>query len=82
MNWYLLAFQKYAVFSGRATRTEYWMFALFNMLAGIVLGFADYFTGLISEQGFGAFSTVYSLIVLVPSLALSVRRLHDTGRSG
>ena len=62
----------YAKFSGRARRSEYWWFYLFNFIVGLILGFI----------GVKALSTVYELIILIPSLAVTVRRLHDTGRSG
>lgn len=80
MNWYLEVLQKYAVFEGRARRSEYWYFVLFNLLISIFLGIIDYL--LFGSHGFGLLRGVYSLAVLVPGLAVSVRRLHDTNRSG
>lgn len=77
MNWYIGALKKYAVFSGRARRTEYWMFILFNVIIAAVLGFIE---GLIGSPG--TISGLYSLAVLIPSLAVLARRLHDTDRSG
>jgi len=56
---------------------EYWMFVLFNMIIAIVLAFVE---GLLGSPGF--LSMLYSLGVLIPSLAVAVRRLHDTGRTG
>jgi uncharacterized membrane protein YhaH (DUF805 family) len=83
MHWYLDVLKKFAVFGGRARRKEFWVFALVNLLATLILGFVDVATGLVSEQaGIGLFSGIYSLGVLVPYLAVSVRRLHDTGRTG
>ena len=82
MNWYLAALKKYAVFSGRARRMEYWMFALFSTIIIIVLGVVDSVIGTTVEPGINIISSVYLLAVLVPSLAVSIRRLHDTGRSG
>ncbi len=84
MNWYLAVLKKYAVFDGRAHRTEYWMFFLFNFLAGIVLGLADAVISWVVPFGwlFASLGSIYSLAVLVPSIAVGVRRLHDTGRSG
>ena len=61
--------KKYAVFGGRARRTEYWMFVLFNMIVAVVLAAAE---GLLGGPGF--LNTIYSLGVLIPSLAVSVRR--------
>lgn len=83
MNWYLGVLQNYADFSGRARRTEYWMFTLFNALISIALTVLDALFGTLDlEAGIGLLSTIYALAVLVPSLAVLVRRLHDTGRSG
>jgi len=83
MNWYIEVLKKYAVFSGRARRKEYWYFALFNLIFSLVLGFIDGVIGTFSpETGLGLLGGIYSLAILIPSLAVSVRRLHDTGRSG
>lgn len=83
MNWYLAVLKKYADFSGRARRTEYWMFALFNFIFSLVTMGLDYALG--TGGGLfdnGLFNIVYSLAVLIPSLAVLVRRLHDVGKSG
>lgn len=77
MNWYLEVLKKYAVFSGRARRKEYWMFFLFNLIIALVLGFIEGLAG-----GPGVIGSLYSLAVLIPGIAVSVRRLHDTDRSG
>lgn len=82
MEWYLDALKKYAVFSGRARRKAYWFFVLFNIIISMVLGFVDGLTGMVGESGMGPLGGLYSLAVLLPGLAVSVRRLHDTGRSG
>ncbi|HKE93183.1 MAG TPA: DUF805 domain-containing protein [Povalibacter sp.] len=83
MNWYLGVLKKYAVFSGRARRKEFWMFELINFLIIVVLCIVDMHTGTIQPvSGLGLLSGIYSLAVLIPSLAVSVRRLHDTDRSG
>lgn len=59
------------------------MFFLFNILISIGLSIVDRVTGLYSvENGVGILSTIYSLAVLIPAIAVGVRRLHDTGRSG
>ncbi|MBN2584135.1 MAG: DUF805 domain-containing protein [Planctomycetes bacterium] len=76
MNWYIGVLKKYAVFDGRARRKEYWMFVLFNIIISFVLGIID---GLI---GYPVLGLIYSLAVLLPGLGVSIRRLHDTGRSG
>jgi uncharacterized membrane protein YhaH (DUF805 family) len=82
MSWYLEALKKYAVFSGRARRKEYWLFVLFNLIFAILLGFTDGMLGLVSDSGQGVLSSVYQLAVLIPSIAVGVRRMHDTDHSG
>lgn len=77
MSWYLTVLRKYAVFSGRALRMEYWMFFLFNFIIAFVLGFIEAAAG-----GPGVLGSLYGLAVLIPGIAVSVRRLHDTNRSG
>lgn len=79
MNYYLDAFRNYFNFSGRATRTEYWMFVLFNVIVSFVLGFV---TGLLLGDSGSFIVSLYSLAVFFPALACGVRRLHDSGKSG
>jgi uncharacterized membrane protein YhaH (DUF805 family) len=76
-NAYIEVMKKYAVFKGRARRKEYWMFILLNMLVAFVVGFVD---GLIGTAP--ALGGLYNLAVLLPSIAVAVRRLHDSDRSG
>ncbi|MFY7943579.1 MAG: DUF805 domain-containing protein [Crocinitomicaceae bacterium] len=76
MNYYLKVLQNYANFNGRARRKEYWMFVLFNFIASFVLGFIG---GLLD---FTLLANLYSLAVLLPSIAVAVRRMHDVGKSG
>jgi uncharacterized membrane protein YhaH (DUF805 family) len=82
MSWYMTVLKKYAVFSGRARRMEYWMFVLFNIIFNIVLSIIDRIAGLDFGANVGILAAIYSLGVLIPSLAVSVRRLHDTNRAG
>lgn len=83
MNWYLEVLKKYAEFSGRARRKEYWMFTLFNSLFLIIAIILDNVLGTaIEDVGYGLLYFLYALAVLVPGLAVSVRRLHDVGKSG
>ncbi|HKJ43372.1 MAG TPA: DUF805 domain-containing protein [Sunxiuqinia sp.] len=83
MNWYLKVLKQYADFSGRARRKEYWMFVLFNILFAIVALILDNLLGLtVGKLPYGVFYFLYSLVVLIPGLAVSVRRLHDIGKSG
>ena len=81
MNWYLQALKKYADFSGRARRKEYWFFVLFNIIISIVLSIIDVTLGL-NANGIGILSGLYTLGVLIPSIAVGVRRLHDINKSG
>lgn len=69
-------FNKYATFSGRACRSEYWWFSLFNVLVGVVVSAIS----LAVKMPFLA--TLLQVLVFLPSLAVGVRRLHDTGKSG
>jgi uncharacterized membrane protein YhaH (DUF805 family) len=83
MNWYLQALKKYTVFTGRARRKEYWFFVLFNILISAALSVVDYLTGTYnSNYGMGLLGGLYALGVLLPAIAVTIRRLHDTGRSG
>jgi len=82
MNWYLGALKKYAIFYGRARRKEYWMFVLISMVAYLVLGFVDAQTGTMGISGVGLLSGLYWLGTIIPAIAVTVRRLHDTNHSG
>ena len=83
MSWYLEALKKYAVFSGRSRRMEFWYFVLFNLIVYIVLSLIDALLGTYNiVQGVGLLSGIYGLAVLIPTLALWVRRLHDIDRTG
>ena len=84
MNWYLKVLQQYATFSGRARRKEYWMFILFNVIISFVLAFLE---GVVRSSAIQQgqpplLSNIYSLAVLLPSIAVGVRRMHDTNHSG
>ena len=79
--------EKYVKFSGRATRSEYWYYYLFTLLVSLAITFGGGFLGGIMGSKtiillFAVASWLFSLAILVPSLAVSVRRLHDTNRSG
>lgn len=86
MDWYLMVWQKYAQFSGRSRRKEYWMFTLVNIVINVLLYGVGTIAllnrstilGILVFLAFGA----YALAALVPGLAVSVRRLHDTNKSG
>ena len=77
MEWYLKVVRdNYANFNGRASRQEYWMFFLFNMIFAIVMMGIDIILGL------GFLNIIYSLVVMIPGIAVGIRRLHDIGKSG
>ncbi|MHA2428105.1 MAG: DUF805 domain-containing protein [Candidatus Hermodarchaeia archaeon] len=80
MKWYIAVLKKYEDFSGRAHRKEYWMFWLINLI--IQFGLVIFEVQILPESGTSNLSSLYSLIILFPTLAVTVRRLHDIGRSG
>jgi uncharacterized membrane protein YhaH (DUF805 family) len=83
MNWYLKALKQYADFSGRSGRTEFWMFVLFYLIFGFIARlFDNHFRLFLIESHTGFFSLAYSLAMIVPFFAVTVRRLHDIGKSG
>ncbi len=83
VEWYMLAMRRYLDFTGRSRRREYWFFALGNVIIGIALMLVERVTGMTSGVfGYGILTIVFDLLIVLPSLAVSIRRLHDTGRSG
>lgn len=82
MKWYLKVLKQYAVFSGRASRTEYWMFVLFNFIAAFVVGFVGALLGALTKTDQSVLGNIYQLAVFLPSIAVGCRRMHDTDRSG
>lgn len=76
-----VCFRKYASFRGRASRSEYWFFVLFCMMLGAVAGLIDGFIGALTGTS-GFIGAIVSLGVVLPSIAVSVRRLHDINKSG
>jgi uncharacterized membrane protein YhaH (DUF805 family) len=78
MEWYLRVVKdNYANFKGRARRKEYWMFVLFNFLFACAAVIVDFIVGTLP-----LLYVVYLLAVIIPGIAVTVRRLHDTGKSG
>ena len=77
MEWYLKVVRNYAVFTGRARRTEYWMFVLFNILFAALASVLDWILG-----SWNMVSGLYGLAMLIPSIAVAVRRLHDINKTG
>lgn len=88
MDWYFMVWSKYAEFEGRSRRTEYWMFALFNFLAILALALVGGLGMAFIDKGSGVGGVlfiplgIYFLAVIIPGLAVAVRRLHDSGKSG
>lgn len=91
MKFYLDVLKKYAVFTGRARRSEYWFFVLFNVIFAGAAMFIDYLlhsnfsfetNGQLISLPYGYVYLLYNLAVIIPGLAVAVRRLHDVGKSG
>jgi uncharacterized membrane protein YhaH (DUF805 family) len=76
MNYFITVFKKYAVFSGRARRAEYWYFFLFNFIISFVLGFIG------GAMGNAYLQVIWALGTLIPAIAVGVRRMHDVNKSG
>ena len=77
MKYYLDVLKKYAVFSGRSSRKEYWMFILINMVIVMGISVIDSIAGTK-----GLIGTIYGFALIIPVIALTVRRLHDVGKAG
>lgn len=83
MNWFVTALKNYAVFSGRSRRSEYWYFALFYVIFYLAAVVVDMMAGSFERtSGIGVCTAILALALLIPSISVTVRRLHDTGRSG
>ncbi len=82
MHWYIDVLKKYAVFTGRAQRQEYWMFVMVHVVISCVLALLEVMLGLSQKLGGGWLSTLYALAVILPNIGVGIRRLHDTDRSG
>ena len=83
MEWATLPLKRYAEFTGRSRRKEYWMFFLLCLVVALVIGFVEGLLGLNGMIGpYGPISTLFLLAILIPSIAVGIRRLHDTDRSG
>jgi len=83
MEWYIKAIKEFSNFSGRARRTEYWSFVLVSTIISIIMTVIDF--ALLTKglkYGIGYFSAGYSLLILIPTISLFIRRLHDIDKSG
>ena len=82
------AFNKYGTFSGRSSRSQYWWFFLFSIMAGLFFSILDFAilgvdaTSTDPNEPIGWFNLLWSLFLIIPSLALASRRLHDVNKSG
>lgn len=79
VDFYMQALQNWNDFGGRARRSEYWYFTLGNIIISFLITFG---IGAVSESLAGIVSVLFSLLLIVPGIAVSIRRLHDTGKSG
>jgi uncharacterized membrane protein YhaH (DUF805 family) len=83
MRWYIKVLKNYTNFSDRARRKEYWMAFLFNVIFAFIMIILDHIFGIvITGVGYGPLYIIYGLALLIPGIAVTIRRLHDTGRSG
>lgn len=82
MHWYVEVLRKYAIFNGRAHRSEFWYFFAFNVVIAVALAMIDAVIRKITGIALSPLEMTYGLAVLVPGIAVSTRRLHDTNRSG
>ena len=82
MEWYMRVLKKYAVFEGRASRQEYWMFTLFHFIISFAIGFITGMLSAITKTDQSILSSIYTLATIVPIFAVNIRRMHDTDRNG
>lgn len=82
MKYFITALQKYAVFEGRARRAEYWYFELFTILIALGLGLLEGLLGIAPHSDNSILATIFQLIILLPSIGVSIRRMHDVNKSG
>jgi len=79
----VLGFQRYLDFSGRSSRSEYWWWALFVTIAGVVLTYADILIGTYNaDTESGLLASIFGLVTFIPGIAVGVRRLHDINKTG
>jgi uncharacterized membrane protein YhaH (DUF805 family) len=92
VNDFILAYKKYAQFNGRSGRKEFWFYVLFYLVVSAILSVIDGLvfgsaggamsSGGLTAQSYSPLASIFGLVSLVPGIAVSVRRLHDTGKSG
>jgi uncharacterized membrane protein YhaH (DUF805 family) len=82
MEWYIKVMKNYAVFEGRASRQEYWMFQLFNIIVSFCLGLCIGVLNVVTKTDQTVLGNIYTLATIVPSIAVCIRRMHDTDKNG
>lgn len=84
MNWMLLPFKRYSDFDGRSRRKEYWMFTLGVIIVAVILSFIENIMGIggVIFGLYGPLTTLFVLAIIIPGLAVQVRRFHDQDKSG
>ena len=82
INKYISTWKKYFVFKGRASRSEYWTFILINILIAFILGFIEGLLGVAPETDESIFANIFQLLIIIPTIAVGVRRMHDLNKSG
>ena len=82
LDWYFAPWKKYAVFAGRARRKEFWLFYLGNFIVALALGLSEGLFGIAAETDESILALLFQLAILAPTLAVGVRRMHDTDHSG
>jgi uncharacterized membrane protein YhaH (DUF805 family) len=82
MEWYIKVLKNYAVFDGRASRQEYWMFVLFNIIISVGLGIGLGILSGITKTDQTVLLNIYNLALILPNIAVGIRRMHDTNRNG
>lgn len=81
MEWFLLAFKRYAEFNGRSRRKEYWMFYLIYSIISFCLSLIDGLIGYAGSTNIGFLSTVFGVTSIIPWISITVRRFHDVNKS-
>jgi uncharacterized membrane protein YhaH (DUF805 family) len=82
MDWYIKVIKSCTVFEGRASRQEYWMFFLFNLIISFCIGIVEGILQSFTKTDQSVLGNIYTLAILLPSIAVAIRRMHDTNRSG
>ena len=82
MNWYTKVVKNFLVFEGRASRQEYWMFVLFNIIISIGIAILGTMLSKVTNTNQTILSNIYSIVMILPNISVAIRRMHDTGHSG